>query len=68
MHSLPGVIERGKATLLLKQKNTVYNLSDYSIYLSSINSHLKKMIECYGSDFYQSKKGKIELTLITKVI
>lgn len=68
MHSLPGVIERGKATLLLKQKNTVYNLSDYSIYLSSINSHLKKMIGCYGNDFYQSKKGKIELTLITKVI
>ena len=68
MHSLPGVIERGKATLLLKQKNTVYNLSDYSIYLSSINSHLKKMIECYGNDFYQYKKGKIELTLITKVI
>lgn len=68
MHSLPGVIERGKATLLLKQKNTVYNLSDYSIYLSSINSHLKKMIECYGNDFYQSKKGKIELKLITKVI
>ncbi|MFR4824950.1 MAG: hypothetical protein ACLUBI_09150 [Clostridium sp.] len=43
-------------------------MSDYSIYLSSINSHLKKMIECYGNDFYQSKKGKIELTLITKVI
>lgn len=53
---------------ILKQQNKVYNMSDYKLYFCSIDRHIKKMLKCYGKKFYDSKKGKIELTLISKVV
>lgn len=53
---------------VLKQQSKNYVMSDYYIYLHRIEWHIKKMITCYGHNFYASKEGKIELTLIAKVI